>query len=151
MYVGELAKTANVAALTFSDRQAPPEIQLLVVTTQCAAVGSALGSPVAQRSRGLSVTYVICTATIYDKRLSGDKTRFRCSEECNRMSNIVRLADASHHRALAELMLHFGPIFLAAPRLRHIRAHEPGRHRIHSYAMRAKLQCEPTADHRFRA
>src|SRR5215472_8893033 len=99
----------------------------------CAAVGPALAPPVTQRSRGLSVTYVICTATIYDKRLSRDKTRFRRSEECNGMSNIVRLADASHHRALAELMLHFGPLFLAAPCLRHIRAHEPRRHRIHSY------------------
>src|SRR5262245_43780455 len=90
----------------------------------------------------LCVTDVIYTAAIYDKRLRGDKTRLRCSEECNRMGNIVRLADASHHRALAELMLHFGPLFLAAPGLRHIRAHEPRRDRIHSYAMRTKLQCE---------
>src|SRR5262245_60722161 len=106
--------------------------------------GSALGRPVAQRSRGLSVTDIIYTATVYDKRLRGNKTRFRCSEECNRMGNIVGLADASHHGALAELLLYFGPLFLAAPGLRHIRAHEPRCHRIHSYSMRTKLQCETT-------
>src|SRR5215813_3859479 len=112
------------------------------VHSQCRRVGTrpAAGA----RPRGSSVTYVICTPTIYDKRLCGDKARFRCSEECNRMSNIVRLADASNHRALAELMLRFCPLVLAAPGLRHIRAHESRRHRIHGYAMRAKLQCEPT-------
>ena len=90
------------------------------------------------------MTDVIYTATIYDERLRRDETRFRCSEECNRMGNIVRLADASHHRALSEFLFHFGPLFLAAPRLRHIRAHEPRGHRIDSYAMRTKLQCETT-------
>src|SRR5215471_249838 len=58
------------------------------------------------------------------------------------MRDIVWLTDTPYHRALAELPLHFGPLWLAASGLRHIRAHESRRHRIHRYAMRAKLQRE---------
>src|SRR5262249_34598636 len=62
------------------------------------------------------------------------------------MGNIFGLADTTHHRPLAELPLHFGPIRCAAPGLRHIRAHESRRYRIHRHAMRAKLQSKSTGE-----